>query len=122
MKDSLSKLKERAAESRGSIEYKLEWVILDITEQIADCMKTKDLSRAELAKLLGVSPPMVTKILNGTVNFTLKSLTSIAHVLDCGLSVRLAPAGFEAPRLPSGCRASRATAPSARHGKKKLKA
>ncbi len=99
MKDSISELRERAAESRDSVEYKLEWAILDITEQIADCMHAKELNRAQLAKLLEVSPPMVTKMLNGTVNFTLKSLVGVAHVLGCDLSVRLAPAGFEAPRL-----------------------
>lgn len=93
MNDSLCKLKERAGESRGSIEYKFESAALDVTEQIADCMRERDLSRAQLARLLGVSPPMVTKMLNGTANFTLRSLVNIGDVLGCDLSVRLVPTG-----------------------------
>ena len=45
------------------------------------------INRAKLANLLNVSPPAVTKILNGNSNFTLKTLISLADALDMELKV-----------------------------------
>lgn len=87
-----------SATRRGSIEYKAESVLLDVTEQIADCMVAKNLNRAQPARLLGVSPPMVTRILNGAANFTLRSLVNIGDVPGCDLSAKLVPAGSAGPR------------------------
>jgi transcriptional regulator with XRE-family HTH domain len=68
------------AESR---EYKLETLALRLSHVIAEAMDDCGMNRADLARALDVSPPMVTKILSGRSNFTLKTLVSLADTLDC---------------------------------------
>jgi transcriptional regulator with XRE-family HTH domain len=63
-------------------DFRLEEVILDLTEQISVRMKEKRMTRAKLAELLGVTPAAVTKLLNGNPNFTLKTLLKVADALD----------------------------------------
>lgn len=64
-------------------QYKLEKLSLQLSHVIADAMKSRCMSRTDLARSLGVSAPMVTKLLSGRSNFTLKTLVGVAHVLDC---------------------------------------
>ena len=71
----------------GDREFRLESIILNLTEKICERMKQKEITRAKLAELLGVSPPAVTKILNGSSNFTLKTLMALADVLELDLDV-----------------------------------
>ena len=47
-------------------------MILEITEVICQKMAEKKMTRKSLAEKLSISPPAVTKILNGNSNFTLK--------------------------------------------------
>jgi len=70
------------------LEFRLERIILDLTESISKRMKERNMSRTQLARVLKVSPPAVTKILNGTSNFTLKTLLSLADALDMDLHIR----------------------------------
>lgn len=70
-------------------EFQLEEFILKLTEDICIKMEEKNINRAQLADILGVSRPAVTKILNGTTNFTLKKLFSIAAALDQDLEIYL---------------------------------
>jgi len=67
---------------KDDIEFRLEMLILEITERICRTMAEKNMNRKDLAERLNVSPPAVTKILNGNSNFTLKTLLTIAHALD----------------------------------------
>ncbi len=68
-------------------DFRLEEIILDLTEQISVKMKEKRMTRAKLADLLGVTPAAVTKLLNGNPNFTLKTLLKVADVLDLKFNV-----------------------------------
>jgi len=70
-----------------SLGYRLESIILNLTEKICRSMEEKKINRSKLAKLLEVSPPAVTKILNGTSNFTLKTLLSLADALELDLEI-----------------------------------
>ena len=69
------------------LDYQLETIILDLTESISRRMQKKNISRTELAKVLGVSPPAITKILKGNNNFTLKTLLLLANALDLKLEI-----------------------------------
>ena len=69
-------------------DFRLESKILEITETICERMKKKDISRTRLSELLSISKPGVTKILNGSSNFTLKTLLSISDALDLELNVQ----------------------------------
>ena len=73
--DKLSALKDDA-------DFRLETIILDLTEQISERMKEKGMTRAKLAEVLGVTPAAVTKLLNGNPNFTLKTLLKVADALE----------------------------------------
>ena len=72
---------------KNEFDFRLESLILDITEKISIKMKQKGINRVKLAQSLNVSPPAVTKILNGTSNFTLKTLLSLADALDFKLKI-----------------------------------
>jgi len=64
-------------------EFKLEALSLRLSHVIADAMDAKGMSRIDLARALGVSAPMVTKILSGRSNFTLRTLVCVADALGC---------------------------------------
>lgn len=72
---------------KDDFEFRLESIILELTESICKKMKEKNIGRSKLAQLLGVSPAAVTKILNGNSNFTLKTLLSLADSLDLSLKI-----------------------------------
>lgn len=91
-------------ESSGELD--LEAAKVEIAEQIYLAMEQHKISRANLAERLGNSRAYVTKILQGTANFTLESLTKIAHCLDCELQLKMIPryqitSKFEATIQPS---------------------
>lgn len=76
---------------KDSFEFRLETIILDITEQISKRMKERQINRTQLAKALDVTPAAVTKILNGNSNFTLKTLLTIGDALNLDLAVDFRP-------------------------------
>jgi len=67
-------------------EFRLEMLILDLTEAICERMEQRNISRTNLARMLNISPAAVTKILNGN-NFTIKTLLSLADALDTELII-----------------------------------
>jgi|APFre7841882724_1041349.scaffolds.fasta_scaffold36655_3 transcriptional regulator with XRE-family HTH domain len=88
----------------GDLDFRLETLILELTESISKRMKEKNINRTQLAKLLNVSPPAITKILNGTSNFTLRTLLSIANTLNLDLDVNFREKnvkGWSAIHMPS---------------------
>ena len=72
---------------KDDFEFRLESLILNVTENISKRMVDKNINRSELAELLNVSRPAVTKILNGNSNFTLKTLLSLSDALELDLKV-----------------------------------
>ncbi len=72
---------------KDDFEFRLESLILDITDNICREMEHSEINRVELAERLNVSPPAVTKILNGNSNFTLKTLLSISDALGLDLKI-----------------------------------
>jgi transcriptional regulator with XRE-family HTH domain len=80
---------------KDDLEFRMEGLILDFTEKIVIKMQELNINRAELAKRLGVSKAFVTKLLNGNPNLTIKTMMSIADVLNCDLNLDLYPKGFE---------------------------
>jgi transcriptional regulator with XRE-family HTH domain len=72
---------------KDDFNFRLETLILNITETISENMEKKGFNRSKFAEILRVSPPAVTKILNGTSNFTLKTLLTIADALELNLKI-----------------------------------
>jgi len=80
-------------EYEGDFDFRLERLVLDLTEQIAKAMHEKGMSRADLAHRLDVSPATVTRILRGNSDFKLRTLLAIADALRKELKI-----GFVEPR------------------------
>jgi transcriptional regulator with XRE-family HTH domain len=76
---------------QDDIDYRLEKKILQITETFCELMEQKGLKKSDLAKKLNVSPAAISKILNGTPNFTLKKLLSMGDALDTELTIYFEP-------------------------------
>jgi transcriptional regulator with XRE-family HTH domain len=77
------------------------WVadaIYTFTEELHKLTESKNISRAELARRLGVSPAYVTKIFRGNVNFTIDSMVRLARAVGARLHLHLAPEGQEVGR------------------------
>ncbi len=55
---------------------------LELSEQILELMEDKGITEAELARRLGKSRAYVNKVLQGTTNFTIKSLVKIGLALE----------------------------------------
>lgn len=74
-----------------SEEYELDALKVELCEQIYLIMEQEDIAKAELARRLKTSRAYITKLLQGSANFTLESLVKVARALDCNVSVTLRP-------------------------------
>ena len=93
-------------------EYIAEGKIIDITEKIVARMEELRINRAELAARLNVSKAYITKLLRGDVNFTLKSLITLAAALDADISIDFLPhSGSRRMQKHSGMHAAEEVAP-----------
>lgn len=90
----LDVLRHRLADVTGSEEYRVQSVISDITEDMVARMDALGLGRSEMADRLGVSPAMVTKLLRGQNNFTVRTLVQVSDALGCRVTVKLPPCGL----------------------------
>ncbi|QLA17566.1 helix-turn-helix domain-containing protein [Desulfolutivibrio sulfoxidireducens] len=66
--------------------YKL---IDNVSDQIADYMEKKKITKSELAHRMGTSRAFVTKILSGDVNMTFKTLSRILHHLGAKPEIKI---------------------------------
>lgn len=62
-------------------EFWAELAILEFTSQLNRLMQEKNISKVELARLLGTSPAYVTKVFRGDANFTMRSMVKLSRVL-----------------------------------------
>ena len=79
--------KNKLESFKEDFEFRLEKVILKLTNRISQRMEQKKMSRIKLAELLHVSPPAITKILDGNSNFTLRKLLSLTDALELELKI-----------------------------------
>jgi len=86
--DRFANLFERFEQSES---YHLDAAKLEISEQIYLAMEQQGVSKAELARRLGKSRAYITKVLQGSTNFTLESLIRIARALECRFNFEFTP-------------------------------
>lgn len=84
-------------------------LITQVTNEIDWLMRENQISRADLATRMGVSPGRVSQVLSGGENLTLRTLASLSAALDAHFEVDLQPAGAVA----DGHHATQATAQAA---------
>lgn len=73
--------------------YWTERAIIEFTEELVARMKSQGVSRADLARKIGTTPPYVSKILSGETNFTLETMVKLSQALGCTLRLHLQPDG-----------------------------
>ncbi len=78
----------------------MEWLLLDLNEQIHEALTAKRVTRSELAERLGTSRAFVTKLLSGHENVTLKTLIRVASALDCTLALTVGGRGRGKAKTP----------------------
>ncbi len=73
-------------EERAAMDYRTEnadWLQLSATIalKIRKLLRQNGMTQVELATRLGVTPPQVSKLLSGKINFELKTLVGIQHAI-----------------------------------------
>lgn len=86
-------------EYKDDVDFITEGIVLNLNEKIVSKMKDLRISRADLARRLGVTKAFVTKLLNGNHNLTVKTMVSIAKALESDLTLDLCSRGFEQKRV-----------------------
>ena len=90
MKFNVEKLKAVARpmtqEEKAAMDYRAEnadWLQLSATIalKIRKLLRQQGMTQVDLAARLGVTPPQVSKLLSGKINFELKTLVSIQNAL-----------------------------------------
>lgn len=74
-------------------DYWTELAIIEFTEELSRLMELRGMTRADLAAAIGSSPPYITKVLKGNVNFTLATMAKLARALGGVVHLHIAPAG-----------------------------
>ncbi len=74
--------------------YQQEWLILEVTELIAELMEKKGIKKNKLAQLLGKSKGYITQLLDGRANMTLRTVADVMWALDSSLGVSSQSLGF----------------------------
>jgi transcriptional regulator with XRE-family HTH domain len=69
-----------------------ERLILDATEAVVAIMEDQNVSRKDLARRLGKSKGLVSQLLSGERNMTLRTLSDLGHALGYRFSVHASPA------------------------------
>ncbi len=73
-------------EERAAMDYRAEnaeWLQLSATIalKIRKLLRLQGMTQVELAARLGVTPPQVSKLLSGKINFELKTLVNIQNAI-----------------------------------------
>jgi transcriptional regulator with XRE-family HTH domain len=94
----MSWLQENMPFEADDIEYLTEVSIYEFNELLTSKMKELAITRTQLAQRLGVSKSLITQILNGNPNMTIKTMVSLATALGCRINLDIYPKDFELKR------------------------
>ena len=88
-------IKRLLSDREGQRLYFREDLIFEVTEAICKVMEEKNISRAELAEIAGVSKSNITQLLSGDQNMRLTTVADLLFALDSKLEVTAVPAAVE---------------------------
>jgi len=71
--------------------FQEEKLILDVTEQVSQALEERQLSRADLSRLLGKTRGYVTQVLSGSTNLTLRTVADVMTALGFEMGVSREP-------------------------------
>lgn len=72
-------------------EIEVEALVMRLADVIQENIEARGLTRADLARILGVSKAHISQTLSGQRNLTLKTVAEALHALDCRLEVSAVP-------------------------------
>ena len=90
MTESLESIFEQQKQSIGFWE---EMAIIEFTESVLEQLERKNMTRADLAEKMNVSPAYITKLIGGSNNFTLRTMVRVTRSLGCELKLSLRQPG-----------------------------
>ncbi len=90
-KTNLKSFAKLFEEAKKRDPYWVAKVIYSFTEELHNLTETEHISRAELARRLGVSPAYITKLFRGNVNFTIETMVRLARAVGARLHLHLTP-------------------------------
>ncbi len=91
--DEVSYLDEFASEYAKDPDYIAEGMALEFAEAASRKMKAEGISRAKLARQMGVSRAYITRIFDAPPNLTLLSIAKLALALGLTPEIRLGASG-----------------------------
>jgi transcriptional regulator with XRE-family HTH domain len=68
-----------------------EDIVGDFTEELVRWMEAQDISKSNLAALIGHRPSYITKVLRGSANLTAASMAKLARAVGARVLIHLAP-------------------------------
>ena len=90
-----TKYREFFKQVEASESYLRAGIEIEFTEELCRVMSEQNINRADLARRMGTSPAYITKILNGSVNFTTVTMAKLSKAVGLELRLHLAPKGSE---------------------------
>jgi len=84
-------IRELLSDREGQRLYFREDLIFEVTEAICKVMEERDISRAELAEIAGVSKSNITQLLSGDQNMRLSTIADLLFALGARLEVTPVP-------------------------------
>jgi len=88
-------IRELLSDREGQKLYFREDLIFEVTEAICKVMEERDISKAELAEIAGVSKSNVTQLLSGDQNMRLSTIADLLFALGSRLEVTTVPVEIE---------------------------
>jgi len=88
MSESFKSIFEQQKQSIGFWE---EMAIIEFTEAVLEQLEQQNMSKAELAEKMDVSPAYITRLLGGSNNLTLRTMVRAARALGCEFGCYLKP-------------------------------
>lgn len=88
--------KQSLEDLKDDPEFLFEEAITVVTNKVCKIMKDHKINRTQLANKLEISPPAVTRMLDGNPNFTVKRLVAVADALDQDLIIDFRPRNIPA--------------------------
>ncbi len=82
-------------EAETSVEFAIEEAKIDFALELSKVMEKAGLSRSDMAARLGVSLPMITKILRGDTNLTIESMVKATRAAEATLHLHVTPNGWD---------------------------
>lgn len=88
-------IRELLSDREGQRLYFREDLIFEVTEAICKVMQERDISKAELAEIAGVSKSNITQLLSGDQNMRLSTVADLLFALRARLEVKPVPVEIE---------------------------